>query len=149
MEKMLSFEEATNLVELLFPNSEDSDEIKLEDLGADKIGRGIWHSWHITATKAQSKADLIVIFHFILLYINSMICEICHEHAVEFINKYDITTIMLDKDITFTELYDIFNQWLYCFHRSANNHAGKKSISYSQFLKFYSNIERCDDGCGI
>lgn len=149
MENSLTFDKAINLVDLLFGDSEDTEEIKLEDLGADKIGRGIWHSWHITVSKAQSKSDLIVIFHFILLYINSMICEICHSHAVEFINKYDITGIILDKDITFTEMYDIFSKWLYCFHRSANNHAGKKSVSYSQFLKFYSTVERCDDGCGL
>lgn len=122
--------------------------IQSEDFTADKIGKGIWHSWHLTSAKAKVKRDIEVIYEFILIYVSSMICEICSEHAHKFVSENNFTQVLYNKDLTDTEIINEFNHWLYNFHKEANKHAGKQSPLYDDIISFYLNVQRCHDNCG-
>lgn len=131
--------------------SEESDDVNIDisDFSNEKIGRGVWHSWHRTGFKANSRSDVVVIYAFILLYVNNMICQICNTHAKEYITKTDyIVEILENHKLTDSEVIEEFNVWLYNFHRHANMNAGKTSPSYEEVAKFYLGLEVCHDGCG-
>lgn len=141
---------SSNLVKSMFGSDDSGDdmEVLLSDLSSDKIGRGIWHLWHLLGFKAKEKRDIYNLYEMILTFVFNMICDVCHNHAALYINNYPIMEIIFDPNLTFTEIYDYFNRWLYCFHRTANYHAGIKSPSYNKVVSFYVKVERCDDGCG-
>lgn len=130
-------------------NKENTQKIDVSDFSNDKIGRGVWHSWHRTGFKATSRSDVIVIYAFILLYVNNMICKICNDHAKEYISKTDyIVEILENHKLTDSEVIEEFNIWLYNFHRHANMNAGKSSPSYEEVANFYLGLEVCHEGCG-
>jgi hypothetical protein len=120
-----------------------------KDFTPEKIGRGIWHSWHLTSYKAETKEDFSVIFEFILIYVEAMICNKCSEHAKNYINRtgMEIITILAKKDISFSETSLHFNEWLNNFHREANTHAGKYSPTNEEIANFYMNLQKCTEDC--
>lgn len=127
--------------------NDDNPLIKKEDFTSDKIGRGLWHSWHLAGFRSKTRSDILLVFEFILFYVVNMHCEICSKHANQFIKNNDILKYLLDDSLTDTEIINIFNQWLYTFHKAANNHAGKNSPSYEDVVSFYMSLERCEDDC--
>jgi len=123
--------------------------ITLDDFKNDQISKGIWHSWHRTGFKATVRSDVIVIYAFILMYVNVMICAVCNNHAKIYISETGyIVDIMENMELTDSEVIDEFNRWLYNFHKRANENAGKSSPPYDDIAEFYLNLEVCHDGCG-
>ena len=123
--------------------------INIADFSNDKTTRGIWHSWHRTGFKAEFRSDVVVIYAFILMYVKDMICEVCNTHAKKFISKTEyIVDILQDVNLSDSEVIEEFNKWLYLFHKTANEHAGKSSPSYEDVAEFYLELEVCKEGCG-
>jgi hypothetical protein len=125
----------------------DNSLIKKEDFTSDKIGRGVWHSWHTIGFKARNRYDILLLYEFILLFVINMHCMVCSKHADQYIKENNILHILMDNSLTDTEIINIFNEWLYNFHKTANTHAGKISPSYEEVIKFYMSLERCEDDC--
>lgn len=121
--------------------------IDKNDFKPEYIGRGIWHSWHLVSFNSKTEIELKVIYNFIILYVNNILCEKCKEHANSFILKYDITDLICDEAnvYTFSEKYNLINKWLYLFHKSANSYSGKKSPSYKNVKEFYLGNNVCTD----
>lgn len=128
---------------------QEDDEIKSEDFKNENITRGIWHSWHLIGYKAEKKTEIVILYAFILMYVKNMICEICKNHAFEYISKnIHIETILRDENLTDSEIIVYFNKWLYNFHKSANQHAGKDSPEESKVASFYLSLTTCNKNCG-
>ena len=126
-----------------------TDKIDIKDFSNDHTTRGIWHSLHRTAFKAQDRSDVVVIYAFTLMFVKDMICKVCNTHAKQFISETGyIVDILQDQNITDSEVIDAFNKWLYEFHKTANKHANKTSPSYEDVAEFYLQLEVCLEGCG-
>lgn len=115
----------------------------------EHVGRGIWHQWHSIAFSAESKEDIIVLYENILLYNKVIRCKECSYHSNAYIAKTynDIYDLLNDENLSKREVIEQFNIWLYNYHKTANEHAGKSSPSYEDVAEYYLNFEYCTEHC--
>lgn len=130
---------------------------KMEKLSNDKfkakdVGRGIWHLYHSVAYSATCKDDIKALLRIIVNYDEVIRCGECKAHSNFILNrdwKY-LETLLMDPELTDSEVIASFCTWLYNYHREANNNAGKDPSTQpteQEVLEYYLNYTVCNEDC--
>lgn len=129
-----------------------STKISVKDFLPKLVGRGIWHYMHSVAYSADSRQDIISLYHTILLYNRKIRCEECKEHSNNYIDEtYGfVSGFLRDEALTDSEVINTFNDWLYDYHYNANIFAGKDPSTFpskEDVAEFYLSDETCNSDC--
>lgn len=129
-----------------------TSKISVNDFVSTLVGRGIWHYMHSVSYAADNREDIISLYHTILLYNKKIRCEKCKEHSNKYIDKtYSyVVGILKNKDLSDSEVINLFNEWLYQYHYNANLYAGKDPNTFPKIqdvAEFYMSDETCSSEC--
>jgi len=115
--------------------------IDVNEFQPELVGRGQWHVFHTLSSKADSYEQREMVKWVIITCINNLRCQICFEHATNYLKKHPIEKSLSSKESLFLYLYN--------FHSAANEYAGKTSPSYEEVKEFYfNNNQKCTKTCG-
>ena len=110
--------------------------ISINDFKSTETGRGQWHVFHTISSKASSIEERKMVIWTIKVVVNNLRCAICLEHATKYLKENPMDNLERSN-------IDLF-KYIYNFHKSANEYAGKTSPSFEEVRKFYyENGERC------
>ncbi len=123
------------------------DEMK-ENWKASKVGRGIWNMF-MTVIYNIVKINLFnltvlqkfaAINYCFTTYCKDAYCLKCREHAIKFLNKRDIVSV-IHKQKKDREIRDVYFSWIYNFRVSANKNAGHESPSEEEAIDYFAGHE--------
>lgn len=126
--------------------------ISVKDFTGPLVGRGVWHYLHSVGYAADTRQDVISLYHTIFIYDKKIRCDECKEHSNKYIiDTYDyIVAVLKDLTLTDSEVINIFNDWLYEYHYQANVFSGKDPSTFptrQEVTEFYLSDETCNSSC--
>lgn len=96
------------------------------------IGPGTWNVMHTLAYNARTKSQQQAFCDTVHTLIYQFPCEVCRQHAINYLKQYPITDYLNDKMGMFV--------WTWKFHNRVNFRINKQPMSYEMAEHIYSKL---------